>query len=191
METLLNLHDSSRLCQKFLTSSERRRIEQIAKRYTKGTTLAWEDADQAAYLKVLLCTKAGKFRSGSANDFSHWAVKVARCEIIDLVRQHKRQHCDSLDQPRPGTDLSWLETSTNNIAPLDALERSDLLLAVLAAITQLNQRFPERGYLTLWQGRVAGKTQAQLAVELGVKHQSAVSKRWKKLVHYILDNVGR
>lgn len=173
----------SRLCQQLLSNSEqRRRIEQIARKHTRGTTILWEDAMQEAYLKVLQVTQAGKFRSGSIEDFYRWAVTVARFEIIDLVRQHKRQPCLSLDQTLPDTDLSLVETIADEFDALSSLERSDLVLEAIQAIVKLDRCHPDRKYWALWQGRVAGKTQTQLAVELDVAHQGAVSKRWKELV---------
>ncbi|MBD1843925.1 sigma-70 family RNA polymerase sigma factor [Cyanobacteria bacterium FACHB-63] len=173
----------SRLCQQlFANLEQRRRIEQIARKHTRGTTIPWEDAAQEAYLKVLQVAKAGKFRSGSTDDFYRWAVTVARFEIIDLVRHHKRQYCISLDQTLPDTELSLIETIADEFDAFGTLERSNLVLEAIRAIVELDRRYPDRGYLKLWQGRVAGKTQVQLAVELGVMHQGAVSKRWKELV---------
>lgn len=172
--------------QHLLTSPEQRhRIEQIARKYTRGTTIDWEDAKQIAYYKVLQATQAGKFRAGSLNDFYRWATTVARFEIIDLVRQHNRQQCISLDQTLPGTELPILDTIADEFDALGTLERTNLVLEALQAIAQLDQLHPDRGYLRLWRGRVAGKTQAQLAAELGVMHQGAVSKRWKELVQAV------
>lgn len=189
-----DLPADDRLLKQFLTSPEQhRRIEQIARRQTIGTQIDWQDAMQAAHLKLLQVVKAGKFRSGDAEGFYHWAVTVARFEIIDLVRHHKRHRCISLDQTLPGTEIALLETIADDFDALAIVERTDLLLRAIQAIVELDQRYPDRGYLKLWHGRVAGKTQTQLAAELNVTHQGTVSKRWKELVQnvaQILDPLG-
>ncbi|GET37981.1 sigma-70 family RNA polymerase sigma factor [Microseira wollei] len=164
-------------------------IERIARKQTRGTRVSWEDAQQVAYEKVLQATQAGKFRKGGVEEFYHWAATVARFAIIDLVRHEQQFHCQSLDQNIPGTDVPLSETIADEFNLLDAFERADLVLKAIEAIALLNRRYPARAYLKLWQGRVEGKSQAQLAAELGVT-QGAISKRWKELCHSIAQILG-
>ncbi len=164
-------------------------IDRIARKQTRGTRVSWEDAKQVAYEKVLQATQAGKFRTGGVEEYYHWAATVARFAIIDLVRHEQQFHCQSLDQNIPGTDVPLSETIADEFSLLDACERADLVLKAVEAIALLNRRYPDRGYLKLWQGRVEGKSQAQLAAELGVT-QGAISKRWKELCHHIAQILG-
>jgi RNA polymerase sporulation-specific sigma factor len=164
-------------------------IERIARKQTRGTRVSWEDAQQVAYEKVLQATQAGKFRKGGVEEFYHWAATVARFAIIDLVRHEQQFHCQSLDQNIPGTDVPLSETIADEFNLSDAFERADLVLKAIEAIALLNRLHPDRAYLQLWQGRVEGKSQAQLAAELGVT-QGAISKRWKELCHNIAQILG-
>jgi len=156
-------------------------IERIARKQTRGTAIAWEDAAQAAQMKVLQAVRDGKFRQGGVAEFYRWAATVARFEVIDIVRREKYRHCMSLDASIPGTDLPLADTIADEFNALDSLEQSDLVLKAMDAIREFDQRYPKRGYLQLWQGQVQGKTQTQLAKELGVT-QGEISKRWKDLV---------
>lgn len=165
------------------------RIERIARKQTRGTTIAWEDAAQVAQLKVLQAVREGKFRQGGAVEFYRWAATVARFEIIDLIRKEKYRHGVSLDAAIPGTDLLLSDTIPDEFNALDSLERTDLVLRSLEAIRELDQRCPERSYLELWQGQVQGKKQTQLAMELGLS-QGEVSKRWKELVGKVAEALG-
>jgi RNA polymerase sigma factor (sigma-70 family) len=166
-----------------------KRLERIARKHTRGTAIAWEDAVQAAQIKILEAVRAGKFRHGGAQEFYRWSTTVARFEIIDLVRREKRHPKTSLDQPIIGTDLPLSETIAAEFNLLDSVERSDLVLKALEAIHQLELCHPDRQYLKLWQGMVQGKKQMQLALDLGVS-QGAISKRWKELVQRIAEELG-
>lgn len=165
------------------------RIEQIARKQTRGTTIAWEDAAQVAQIKVLQAVRNGKFRQGGADEFYRWAATVARFEIIDLVRKEKYRHCTSLDAAIIGTDLLLADTIADDFNALDSLEQTDLIVRAMTTIRELDQRHPERNYLKLWQGQVQGKKQTQLAMELGVS-QGEVSKRWKELVGKVAETLG-
>ncbi|WP_414563894.1 MULTISPECIES: sigma-70 family RNA polymerase sigma factor [unclassified Anabaena] len=167
----------------------RQRLEKIARKYTKGTGLSWEDAFQIANLKVFLAFQAGKFRQGSVQQFYYWAIAVARCVIIDSVRKENRQRCQSLDDNIPGTNISLLDTIPDEFCTLDAIERADLILKALESIYQLDQCYPSRNYLKLWKGKVDGKTQSQIAAELNIS-QGAVSKRWQELLGRITELLG-
>jgi DNA-directed RNA polymerase specialized sigma24 family protein len=63
------------------------RINQIARKQTRGSNVDWEEAVQVAQLKLLTAVRAGKFRQGNEQDFDRWASTVARFAIIDLVRK--------------------------------------------------------------------------------------------------------
>lgn len=169
------------ICNRLLIAPEhQKRVERIARKYTRSTLIAWEDAAQAAHEKVLKVTQAGKFRQGGVEEFYHWAATVARFEIIDHVRKHNHWNWESLDQLIPGTNLPLSETLVDEFNLLDTVERADLVLRAIEAIAQLDRCYPDRGYLKLWQGQVQEKNQSQLATELGVT-QGAISKRWKEL----------
>ncbi|MEQ9668087.1 sigma-70 family RNA polymerase sigma factor [Coleofasciculus sp. G2-EDA-02] len=167
-----------------------RTIERIARKNTRGTAVSWEDAAQTAHAKVFQAVMAGKFHQGDVQDFYHWAAMVARFAIIDLVRKEKKQHCTSLDQTIPGTDLPLLETIQDELDLLDTVERADLVSRAIDAVSRLDKRHPNRGYQKLWYGKVEGRTQVQLAADLGVKTQSAVSKRWGELLERLAEELG-
>ncbi|MBD1821531.1 sigma-70 family RNA polymerase sigma factor [Cyanobacteria bacterium FACHB-DQ100] len=179
-----HLHES-----RLIASDFTQRLERIARKYTRGSTIVWEDAAQSAQMKVLQAVRSGKFRQGGADEFDRWALTVARFEIIDLVRKEKHRHCASLDAVIPGTDLALSETIAAEFDALDSLEQTDLVLQAIAAIQELDQRLPQRGYMTLWQGQVQGKTQTQLAIALGVS-QGEASKRWKEMVSQVSERLG-
>lgn len=167
--------------QLLIDSEHCQQIERIARKQTRGTAIAWEDAAQVAQMKVLQAVRDGKFRQGGATEFYRWAATVARFEIIDIVRREKIRQCTSLDVAIPGTDLLLADTIADEFNALDSLEQTDLVLQAMEAIRELDRRYPKRGYLRLWQGQVQRKTQTQLAKELGVT-QGEISKRWKELV---------
>ncbi|MEA5571231.1 sigma-70 family RNA polymerase sigma factor [Calothrix sp. UHCC 0171] len=164
-------------------------IERIARKYTQGTSVIWEDALQTAFIKVLEAIKAGRFRHGGTEEFYRWATVVARYEIIDFVRREIRRQCSSLDQIVPGTDLSVLETIPDELNLFDAVERADLMLHVMNVIDSLHQRYPERGYLHIWQGQIQGKKQATIAQEMGIT-QPEVSKRRRELIIRVARELG-
>ncbi|HEY9799981.1 MAG TPA: sigma-70 family RNA polymerase sigma factor [Leptolyngbyaceae cyanobacterium] len=165
------------------------RLEKIARKYTRETGLSWEDAFQAAYLKVLSALQSAKFREGSLEQFYSWAVAVARCVIIDFVRKENLRKCQSLDDNIPGTDMSLLDTIPDDFSTLDVTERADLIVKALESISQLDKCYPHRNYLKLWQGKVDGKTQTQIAAELRIS-QGEVSKRWQELLGRIAELLG-
>lgn len=167
----------------------RQRLEKIARKYTRGTGLSWEDAFQIAHLKVFLASQAGKFRQGSVEEFYYWAVAVARCAIIDFVRKESLRKYQSLDDNLPGTDMPLLDTIPDEFSTLDAIERADLILKALESIYKLDKSYPHLNYLKLWQGKVDGKTQTQIAAELRIS-QGEVSKRWQELLKRIAELLG-
>ncbi|ARV57441.1 RNA polymerase subunit sigma-70 [Nostocales cyanobacterium HT-58-2] len=167
----------------------RQKLEKIARKYTWNTSLSWEDAVQTAHLKVLQAVQAAKFRQGGIKEFYHWAATVAKCEIIDFVRKQSLRNCQSLDCNIPGTDISLLDTIPDEFSTLEATERADLIIKAIEAIYQLEQTYPHQKYLKLWQEKRDGKTQTQIAAELGVS-QSEVCKRWHKLVELVAEVLG-
>ena len=181
-------------CKQLLSYPQhQQRVERIARKNTKGTSVSWEDAAQEAHEKVLLALKHGKFTTGGIREFYHWAATVAYHQVIDLVRQEKRRQgwwsWKSLDQQILGTDLPLGETIADDFDLWDAVERVDLVLKAIEAISAIDQRYPNRGYLKLWQGRVQNRTQSQLAVDLSVS-QGEISKRWHELLGRIAEELG-
>ncbi|MDB9437917.1 sigma-70 family RNA polymerase sigma factor [Dolichospermum lemmermannii CS-548] len=173
----------------WLDSNYRQRLKKIAHKYTRGTGISWEDAVQNAHLKIFQGLQSGKFREGGLEEFYRWAATVARCAIIDFVRQENLRKCQSLDCNIPGTDIALLDTITDEFNILEATERADLILKAIEKIYQLDQQYPRQNYLKLWQGKIDGKTQTQLAGELRVS-QSEISKRWQELLGRIADSLG-
>jgi RNA polymerase sigma factor (sigma-70 family) len=156
------------------------RITRIAQKQTRGSSVDWQDALQAAQLKLLMAVRAGKFISGNEQDFDHWATTVAKFEIIDLVRKAKRQSWDSTD--RLFTDnLTVVDTIVDPVDELMVIERADLLNLVRATVLKLDALYPGRLYQRLWLSKVQEQTQAAIAQELGLT-QSAISKRWQELL---------
>ncbi len=166
-----------------------RRVERIARKHTRGSAIPWEDAAQAAQIKVLQAVRDGKFRQGGDAEFYRWATTVSRFEIIDLVRREQYRHCTSLDAAIPGTDLLLSDTIADRFNDLDTLEQTDLVLRAIDAIQELDRLHPAHSYLKLWQGQVQGKTQTQLAKEIGIT-QGEVSKRWKELIGKVAEVLG-
>jgi len=168
------------------TFIERKSVDPIARRQTRNTTLAWEDAAQAAHEKLWRVTQQGCFQTGGETDFYHWAMRVACCAIIDYRRQQQSQsRYDSLDQVLPGTDIPLLDTLIDEFDGLDALDRAEWVLKFVEMITDLDQRYPKRDYLKIWQRLVQGKTQAEIACEFGVE-QPEVCRRWKRVRQHIM-----
>jgi RNA polymerase sigma factor (sigma-70 family) len=166
-----------------------KRLEQIARKQTRGSGVDWEDALNAAQYKILKAFQSGKFRDGDADAFYRWACSVARFEIIDLVRKDKRERCSSLDQSIGEGESTWLELVADDFNALDSLVRSDLVERAIAAIVAIDQAQPEKCFLQLWQAKLTDKRQTELAAELGLT-QSAISKRWKELTHQLTAHLG-
>jgi RNA polymerase sigma factor (sigma-70 family) len=163
----------------------RRTLEKIARKNTRGTSLSWEDAVQAAHEKIMLAIQSNKFQYGSVEEFYRWSTTVARCTIIDLIRREKLRRCSSLDTPIADTDMSLIETIADPSNLWDSVERTNLLLEIKFILQTLDAQYPNRGYLKLWEGKISGKRQMQLASELNVK-QGTVSKRWKELTRAVV-----
>lgn len=188
------LQGNTQACEELLIYPEhQQRVERIARKNTKGTLVSWQDAAQDAHLKVLQAARNKRFRRGGVKEFYRWAAAVAQNEIIDLVRREKRRQeqwiSKSLDQLIPGTDMLQSEIIADDFNLSDAVERADLVLKAVEAITKINQRYPTRGYLKLWTGRVQEKTQQQIALEVGVA-QGEISKRWQELLGRIAEELG-
>jgi RNA polymerase sigma factor (sigma-70 family) len=157
------------------------RITQIARKQTRGSNVDWQDAFQAAQLKLVITIRAGKFSYGDEQDFDRWATTVARFEIIDLVRKGQRQAWDSIDQLSQN-ELSLLDTIRDNSrSALTLLEAADLISRVRAAIVNLDRLYPSRCYYRLWLGKVNEKKQTEIAQEMGLS-QGTISKRWQELL---------
>lgn len=169
--------------------SHHQRIERIARSITKGIDLAWEDAAQAAHFKVLEAAQNGKFHYGGTEEFYRWATRVARTTIIDLVRQEYRRSHISLNRPVAGTDLTLMDIVPDPSQSWEDMEHTDLRLKVREAIAELDQRYPQRHYRQIWNDRVQGLTQAQIAQHLHIS-QGAVSKRWQELALRVLEYLG-
>lgn len=188
------LKGDSQACEELLSYPEhQQRVERIARKNTRGTSVSWEDAAQDAHLKVFQVAINRQFRWGGVRDFYCWAAAVAYHKVIDLVRREKRKQqqwrSKSLNQLIPETDIPLWETIADDLDLWDAVECADLVSKAVAAISKIDQRYPCRGYLKLWQGRVQDKKQSQLAVELGVS-QGEISKRWKELLGLIAAELG-
>lgn len=167
--------------QLLISMEQRQIIAKIAQKYTKGTSIAWEDAAQNAFEKVLEAIRAGRFRQGGSAEFSRWATVVARYKIINFVKKERVRSCQSLDEPIKGTNLPLIDTIPDDFSQLDALTHADLLIQAKQAIITLDLRYPQRHYLKIWQGLLQKTTTTQLAVNLEIS-QGEISKRWKELV---------
>jgi RNA polymerase sporulation-specific sigma factor len=195
LEELLNryLNGDSQAGEGLLSHPQyHQRVERIARRITKGTSVAWEDAAQDAHEKVIQALRNRKFYNGGVKEFYCWTAAVAYHQILDLVRREKRQQGlwnRSLEQQIPGTDILLGETIADDLDLWDAVERADLLSKAVAAILTIDQRYPSQGYLKLWQDRMQGRTQSQVAAELGVT-QGKISKRWQALIALIAEELG-
>lgn len=165
-----------------------RRITQIARKQTQGSTVDWQDAVQAAQLKSIFSVRAGKFSYGTAADFDRWATTVARFEIIDLVRKSKCRQWDSLDRPL-ADHLTLIDTIADPLNSFTVLETADLVLRIKAIIIDLDRLYPDRSYYQLWLGKVNEQTQSEIARGLGLT-QSAISKRWQELLQRLTVELG-
>ena len=172
-----------------VTTEYHRTVEIIARKYTKGTSISWEDAAQTAHEKVWQVTQAGKCSTEGVKEFYYWVAKVAKNAIIDLVRRETHQNCESLNQNIPGTDLLLQDTVPDKFDLQSAIEFKDLLVRTIEAINQLERCYPKLGYVQLWLGLVNGKTQSEIAIQLGV-NQGTISKRLKDLRKHIAQMLG-
>lgn len=177
------------LMQQLNNPKHREIINKIARKHTHRTSISWEDAAQTACIKVMEAVKAGRFRQGGAEEFYRWVTVVARFEIINFVKKERYRNCQSVDTTIIGTDLSIIDTIPSQEDVFDCVERADLIIKAREAITTLDTRYPQRGYLELWQGMVASKKQTQLAQEMGMS-QGEVSRRWKELVVRVAIELG-
>lgn len=178
-------------CEQFLNTPQYQwTIKKIAQKQTRGTLIAWEDAKQIADCKILLATRKGKFYQGGLEQFCHWAALVAKHEIQRMViAETKQSCCQSLDRNLPGTDLSLSEAIADPHNLFDSLEYADLVLKAEESIIELDKCHPECGYLKLWEGLKQGKTQSQIAIELGIK-QPQISKRRQELIQQVAQSLG-
>lgn len=177
----------------WLDPEHRRRVERIARKNTKGTAVAWQDAAQEAHLKVLQAVRAQKFGYGEVERFYRWATTVAYNAIIDAVRDEQRKYklgaWKSLDRQIPGTEIMLGETIADDFNLLDTVERNDLVCRAIAAVKIIDQRHINRGYLPIWERIVQGKKQTQIARELCLA-QGTISKRRRELGQYVLEELG-
>lgn len=169
------------------------KIERLAQKNTQGTSLSWEDAAQEAKLKVLQAARNRKFRQGGVREFYRWAATVALYAIIDLIRKDKRLrghwYWQSLEECIPGTDLPLGEAVADEFNLLESVEIADLVAKAREAVETVSLNFPKKQFEELWRGLVAGKTQCQLAAELGVS-QTEVSKRRRELLAKVGNILG-
>ncbi len=176
-----------------LDSNYHQKIERLAQNNTRGTNLSWEDAAQEAKLKVLQAARNRKFRQGGVREFYRWAATVALYAIIDLIRKDKRWRGDwywqSLEESIPGTALPLVETVADEFNLLESVEIADLVAKAREAVETVSLNFPKKQFQQLWRGLVAGKTQSQLAAELGVS-QAEVSKRRRELLAKVGNILG-
>jgi RNA polymerase sigma factor (sigma-70 family) len=161
-------------------------IEKIARKQTRGTAIAWEDAAQTAHEKILLAIQSGKFQYGSVAEFYRWSATIAHCTIIDLTRREKARPSTSLDVVVPGSNTLLIDTIADQVNLWEAIEQAELLVRVNVAIRTLDAQYPSRDYAKLWEAMILGKRQTQIANELNVT-QGTVSKRWRELTQAVMD----
>ncbi|MGK7904227.1 MAG: RNA polymerase sigma factor [Hormoscilla sp.] len=188
------LQGDTQACDRLLLDQQHRQtVERLARKYTQGTSISWEDAAQEAQEKVLKATRSGKFRNDGVEKFYRWAAAVAQNALIDRLRKENRRqgpwYWHSLDEQIPGTNMMRWEIIADDFNLWDVVERADLVSKVPEILETLDQRYPKKRYLQLSQGLVAERTQSQLAAELGVG-QSEVSKRRKELLLLIGKELG-
>jgi RNA polymerase sigma factor (sigma-70 family) len=160
----------------------------IAKYANRNHHINQEDAAQTIKLKIIQALKKGKYNPEWGN-FHHWCLTVTRFAMIDLVRKSQRHPTViSLDQNLKGTDIPISETISDDFNLLDSLEKAELINRVKSIIFSLNKSYPQRNYYKLFLAKIAGKTQAEIALDLNIT-QSAVSKRWKELIFRITEEI--
>lgn len=189
------LKGETQVCQKLL---ERRQfyeiVEKLAKKYFLATSYDWEDATQIAFEKVLQAAREGKFRQGNADYFYRWSTTVAHNCIKDLVRKKNREYqhfrAKSLNQTLSlDTDTTLDELTGTSINLWDSLETTDSLEQIELAIQRINEQYPPKNYLKIWQGLIADKKQIEIAQELNVK-QAEISKRKQELACLVWKELG-
>lgn len=178
------LQGETKVCEQLLKHYPHcQRVERIARYKVKRSVVCWEDAAQEAHLKVLQAAKDRKFHDGGAKKFYAWAAVVARNAIVDLM---KKEYSRQAKLCPNGTVLdNW--ASEFDLAK--AVEDADLVLKIPETIETIDQRYPKKAYLQLFEGLVADKSQTQLSKELGVS-QGEISKRRKELNLYIWKELG-
>ena len=189
--TIKLMLQASGFCEVLILTKEYRQIvERIARSHTINTAISWEDAVQTAYIKVWQAIQTGKYTEDEVKEFYHWAARVAKNAIIDLVRKEKQhQKWQSLDQNIPGTNVLLMDTVADKFDLPKVIEYKDLLLKTIQIIEQLDLLHPERGYLQLWEGLKQGKNQSQLAADLNL-NQGTISKRRKELSLRLAQMLG-
>ncbi len=189
------IQGETEVCQQLLNHPPyRQRIERIArhiiKDYAKDSMMSWEDAAQTAHLKVLQVANKGLFRpkksrfhQDKVKNFYAWAAVVAQHTIVDFIRKEQRRN------RRYCVKDTVLDDLPDEFDFTEALEDADLVLKIPEAIAAIDQRYPKKAYLKLFYGLVAGKSQSELATELGVS-QGEISKRRKELNLHIWKELG-
>jgi RNA polymerase sigma factor (sigma-70 family) len=164
----------------FKTFIDRKIAPQIARKQTRDTHISWEDALQTAYTKLWQATTQDRFRHGTPDDYCRWAARVCAYAIKDHLGHSQQQPHHSLDQPIAGTDIPLVETLTYEFDSLDAIDRADLLSAILDLLTDLDRPKLQPIYLPLWQSLLMGKTQKQIAQELDLS-PTYICRHWKEI----------
>ena len=164
----------------FKTFIDRQIAPQIARKQTRNTHISWEDALQTAYTKLWQATTQDRFRHGTPDDYCRWAARVCAFAIKDHLGHSQQQPHHSLDQPIPGTDIPLVETLAYEFDSLDAIDRADLLSAILDILTELDRPKTQPIYLPIWQSLLMGKTQKQIAQELDLS-PTYICHRWKEI----------
>jgi hypothetical protein len=164
----------------FKTFIDRQIAPKIARKQTRDTHISWEDALQTAYAKLWQATTQNRFRDGTPDDYCRWAARVCAFAIMDHLQHSQQRSHYSLDQPIPGTDIPLVETLADEFDSLDAIDRADLLSAILDTLTQLDRTKPQPIYLPIWQSLLMGKTQKQIAQEIN-RSPTYICHRWQEI----------
>ncbi|NJM49086.1 MAG: sigma-70 family RNA polymerase sigma factor [Alkalinema sp. RU_4_3] len=164
----------------FKTFLDRKIAPQIARKQTRNTHIPWEDALQTAYTKLWQATLQNRFHSGTPDDYCRWAARVCAFAIMDYLQHSQQRPHYSLDQPLPGTDIPLVETLTDEFDSLDAIDRADLLSAILDILAELDRKRDKPIYLLIWQSLLLGKTQKQIAQELNLR-PTCICRHWQEI----------
>lgn len=156
--------------------------QKIAKKIFSRKPLDCEDAAQSAFEKVLKEALSGKFKKGNSQQFYHWCAKVALNYILDLLRKTKKE-----------TELIQAQLQEKVLDEYidirEDLELLDTNSQIQKAIISIDQQYPKKKYLYIWQGLVNNKKQTEIAKILGFK-QSEVSKRHQELAVFVGKELG-